>query len=111
MAVPSTPQNYWVQTGNQQVYLSWNNVTATPAVTNYIVQRSTDGVNFFTITTIVVNSYLDIEVDPTDSNIPPPTLSLICLSLKTRPNKKNENEIFAISLKVHQKFEIGRAHV
>lgn len=59
MAVPSTPQNYWVQTGNQQVYLSWDNVTATPAVTNYIVQRSTDGVNFFTITTIVVNSYLD----------------------------------------------------
>lgn len=59
MAVPSTPQNFWVQTGNQQNYLSWSYVTATPAVTNYIVQRSNDGINFSTITTVVVNSYLD----------------------------------------------------
>lgn len=59
MAVPSTPQNFWVQTGNQQVYLSWDNVTASPAVTNYNVQRSTDGVNFYTITSVVINNYLD----------------------------------------------------
>ena len=59
MAVPSTPQNFWVQTGNQQNYLSWSYVTATPAVTNYIVQRSNDGIKFSTITTVVVNSYLD----------------------------------------------------
>lgn len=56
---------------------------------------------------LVVNSYTDIEIDLSDQNTPPPTLSLMSLSLKTRPNKKNENEIFAISLKIHQKFELN----
>lgn len=59
MAVPSTPQNFYVQTGNQQVYLSWGNVTFSPAVTNYIVQRSTDGVNFSNLASVVVNNYFD----------------------------------------------------
>lgn len=59
MAVPSTPTNFWVQSGNQQIYLSWNIVTASPALQNYVVQRSTDGVTFTTVASPVVNEYLD----------------------------------------------------
>ena len=56
---------------------------------------------------LVVNSYTDIEIDLLDSNIPPPTISFLSISLKTRPNARNENEIFSISLKAHQKIELN----
>jgi hypothetical protein len=59
MSAPSTPSNFWVQTGNQQIYLSWNIVSASPALTNYVVQRSTDGVTFTTVSSPTVNNYLD----------------------------------------------------
>ena len=56
---------------------------------------------------LVVSSYTDIEIDVLDLNIPPPTLSFLSISLKTRPNARNENEIFSISLKAHQKIELN----
>lgn len=59
MAIPSTPSNFWVQTGNQQNYLSWSIVSATPALSNYVVQRSTDGVTFTTVASPTTNNYLD----------------------------------------------------
>jgi hypothetical protein len=59
MSVPSTPTNFWVQSGNQQIYLSWNMVTATPAVTGYKVQRSTDGITYTVVASPTSNEYLD----------------------------------------------------
>jgi hypothetical protein len=59
MAAPGVPNNFYVQQGNRQVYLSWD---ITAGATSYIVQRSTDGVNYSTIATVVVNNYLDTAV-------------------------------------------------
>jgi len=59
MAVPSTPQNFYVQQGNGQIYLSWDIVTASPALTSYQVQRSTDGVSFSVVASPTLNEYLD----------------------------------------------------
>lgn len=59
MSVPSTPTNFWVQSGNQQIYLSWNMVTASPAVTGYKVQRSTDGITYSIVSSPTANEYLD----------------------------------------------------
>lgn len=56
MAAPSTPTNFYLQTGNTQVLLSWD-IMAT--ATGYPVQRSTDGVSFTTIATATVNNYTD----------------------------------------------------
>src|SRR5579859_709752 len=59
MALPSIPQNFAVQQGNRQVYLSWN---ISVGSTGYSVQRSTDGVNFTVIATPTINNYLDTTV-------------------------------------------------
>jgi hypothetical protein len=59
MAVPGIPQNFYVQQGNGQVFLSWSIVTG---ATGYVVQRSIDGVNFTTVDTPVLNEYLDATV-------------------------------------------------
>jgi hypothetical protein len=59
MAVPSTPQNFYVQQGNGQIYLSWDIVTASPALSSYSVQRSIDGVTFSVVASPTLNEYLD----------------------------------------------------
>lgn len=59
MALPTTPQNFWVQSGNQQIYLSWDILTTSPTLQNYIVQRSSDGVTYSTLASPLVNEYLD----------------------------------------------------
>lgn len=59
MSFPSTPTNLYVQQGNRQVYLSWD---LSAGATNYVVQRSIDGVNYTTIDSPIVNNYLDILV-------------------------------------------------
>lgn len=56
MAIPAIPQGFYAQTGNAQVFLSWNLVSG---ATSYSVQRSTDGVTYSTIDSPVVNSFLD----------------------------------------------------
>lgn len=56
MAIPAIPQNYWVQQGNSDVYLSWNLVSG---ATSYSVQRSTDGVSYSTLATPSTPYYLD----------------------------------------------------
>ena len=58
---------------------------------------------------LVVNSYEDVEVELLGINNPPPPLSMLCLSIKTSPNKKGENEIYSIGFKVHQKVELTTA--
>lgn len=57
MAAPATPQNVYLQQGNNQVYLSWD---ISAGATSYTVQRSTDGVSFSTIASPSVTNYLDL---------------------------------------------------
>lgn len=61
MAAPIiAPQNFYVQQGNQQVLLTWDyDVTSSPAVTSYQIQRSTDGLSFTNLAAPAVNQYLD----------------------------------------------------
>lgn len=59
MAIPGIPTNFYVQTANQQVFLSWDN---TVGALSYVVQRSLDGVTFSTLASPTPNSYLDTAV-------------------------------------------------
>lgn len=59
MAFPGLPTNVLLQQGNAQALLSWNLV---PGATNYVVQRSTDGIAFTTVATVASSSYLDASV-------------------------------------------------
>lgn len=59
MAIPATPSNFNLQTGNRQNYLSWD---LTAGATSYQVQRSIDGVTFTIVASPVVPSYLDTAV-------------------------------------------------
>lgn len=63
MSAPGIPQNFYVQTGNQQNLVSWD---LSAGATSYIVQRSLDNVTFTTLATIsgspLATSYLDTAV-------------------------------------------------
>lgn len=61
MAIPGIPNNFNVQQGNAQVFLSWD---IQAGATTYSVQRSTDGVTYAVLATIAPNSYLDTTVTP-----------------------------------------------
>lgn len=60
---PGVPQNFYVQTANQQNLVSWNLSTG---ATSYIVQRSQDNVTYATVVTVsgspLATSYLDTAV-------------------------------------------------
>lgn len=56
---PPIPSNFAVQQGNGQVLLSWNIVAGS---TNYVVQRSPDGVVFTTLASPTLTNYLDTTV-------------------------------------------------
>lgn len=60
---PSIPQNFNVQTANQQNLVSW---ALTAGATSYVVQRSLDDITYTTITTIsgspLATQYLDTAV-------------------------------------------------
>src|SRR5271167_2380057 len=57
--LPGPVFGFFVQQGNGQVLCTWNLV---PGVTGYSVQRSTDGVNYATISTPTLNQFLDSAV-------------------------------------------------
>jgi hypothetical protein len=57
LAIPATPTNFYLQTGNGENFLSWDIISG---ATSYSVQRSTDGVNYTVIASPAVNNYLDI---------------------------------------------------
>lgn len=61
MAIPSVPQNAVIQTGNAQIFLTWDQVVG---ATSYTIQRSTTGIygSFTTLNTSSVNTYLDLAV-------------------------------------------------
>ncbi len=59
MAVPAIPQQFYLQQGNGQTFLSWAIVAG---ATSYSVNRSTDGVSFSEIDTPSTNSFLDDTV-------------------------------------------------
>ena len=52
-------QNIILQTGNGQNFLTWNLI---PGVSNYIVQRSTDGAIWVTVASPTTNQYLDSAI-------------------------------------------------
>lgn len=57
MAVPYQPQNLMAEQADGNILLTW---TGSLGATGYIVQRSTDGVNFTTVATLgLVTQYLD----------------------------------------------------
>ena len=61
--IPGTPNNFIVQSANQQILVSW---ALSAGATSYIVQRSLDNISYSTITTIsgspLATSYLDTAV-------------------------------------------------
>jgi len=57
--VPGIVQNFYVQQGNRQVYLSWD---INAGATSYSIQRSIDGVNYTVYATVTANNYLDTSV-------------------------------------------------
>jgi len=63
MASLGIPQNFNVQSANQQILVSWN---LSPGATQYIVQRSQDNVTYTTVATVsgspLATSYLDTTV-------------------------------------------------
>lgn len=59
MAIPGTPQNFIVQTGNRQNLITCDLSTG---ATSYIVQRSTDGVTFATLSSPSSPTYTDNAV-------------------------------------------------
>ncbi len=59
MAIPSTPQNVYLQQGNGQVLLSFD---LSAGATSYPILRSTDGVSFVQVAAPATNSYLDASV-------------------------------------------------
>jgi hypothetical protein len=59
MPAPLTPSNFFVQQGNGQVLLNWDIVAG---ASSYDVQQSLDGVNFTSVATPSINSYLDATV-------------------------------------------------
>lgn len=59
MAIPATPQNFYVSQGNRQVYLKWDLVAG---ATSYSLQRSLDNVTFSVLASPLVNDYTDTSV-------------------------------------------------
>lgn len=59
MAVPAAPSNFYVQMGNAQILLTWDNVSG---ATSYKVNRSLDGVTYSLIASPTTNKYLDVAV-------------------------------------------------
>lgn len=63
MSAPGLPQNFNVQTANQQILASWS---LSAGATSYILQRSLDNVTYTTLVTIsgspLATSYLDTSV-------------------------------------------------
>ena len=56
MALPSTPQGFYLTQGNGQILAQWQLVAG---ATSYKVQRSTDNVTFTTLAAPTATSYLD----------------------------------------------------
>ena len=64
MATPGIVQNLYVQTGNQQILVSWD---LSAGATSYIIQRSEDNVTYSTLATVsgdpLATSYVDTTAD------------------------------------------------
>jgi hypothetical protein len=59
MSFPNTPTNFYLQQANRQVLLTWD---LSAGATSYLIQRSTDGVNYAAYATVSINTYLDTAV-------------------------------------------------
>lgn len=111
MAIPASPSNLILQTANVTNLITWS---ASAGALSYDVQRSLDGVNFTSLTTVVIPKYLDTDVvsgtqywyqvasvnlsgastyaDPgpnsVTSLVPAPTAEMSLLSLRTASKQK-----------------------
>jgi|WetSurMetagenome_2_1015567.scaffolds.fasta_scaffold164270_2 hypothetical protein len=60
MAIPATPSNFLVQSGNGNAFLSWDQSSGS---TSYLIQRSADNITFSALATVsgspLANTYLD----------------------------------------------------
>lgn len=59
MAIPAVPTNFYIQTQNRQILLSWDIISG---ATSYQIQQSLDGVTYTNYATVSVNTYLDTSV-------------------------------------------------
>lgn len=59
MSIPYQPINVVLQTGNGQNLISWDLV---PGATSFVVNRSTDGINFTSVGTSTATTYFDAAV-------------------------------------------------
>ncbi len=59
MAVPGVPQDFNIQSGNQQILLTW---ALTAGATSYSIERSTDQIIYSVIGTSTSTQYLDTSV-------------------------------------------------
>lgn len=59
MSTPAIPTNVFSSQGNQSAYISWDLM---PGATIYLVQRSTNQINYVTVATPTANQYLDTAV-------------------------------------------------
>lgn len=59
MAVPGIPTNFNIQSGNQQILLTWN---LTAGATSYSIQQSTDQLTYAVVATPTTTQYLDTVV-------------------------------------------------
>lgn len=63
MSAPGIPNNFYVQTANQQVLVSWDQM---PGATSYVVNRSLDNVTYTVVSTVsgspLATQYLDVAV-------------------------------------------------
>lgn len=57
--IPAIPTNFFISQGNQTIYLSWDLIAG---ATSYVVQRSTDQINYTTVSSPSANQYLDTAV-------------------------------------------------
>lgn len=59
MAIPAMPQNFAIQQGNAQTFLTWD---FSAGAMSYSVQRSTDNITYSTLASPTTNYYLDTTV-------------------------------------------------
>ncbi len=59
MSIPATPSNFFVQSANQQILVSFD---LSPGATSYDVQRSIDNITYASVATPVINQYQDTSV-------------------------------------------------
>jgi len=109
---PAIPTNPYINQGNQSVYVTWDLM---PGATSYIVQRSTDQINYSTVASPTAPSYLDTavtlgttyyyQIAAINSNAvnPAPSTSGYCQPVFITPAMSGEMSLGELRLRAKQK--------